>query len=552
MAALMISTNSLDRFNISNFALGTIMSFTNFFIVAMAVFIGWRRYQKEQKDRAEHAAKLIKIEWACGFSANKFNTTFEYVVQRSIPASHHMVFYYCSLSQAQDIILTGDIPATKLHGGVVVNLMGPQAVEANDPSLSLGLSGPPRVVASREAVLCLALPHAMLHDYPSHLLDPSQELYPGEGGFGGAAAAVSAAAADKGGSGGDSGEQKSEGELTEEAERRAKAAEHLRLVPGNILHAMAFFVLPEKAKMSKKKRKEIVRSREKARKKLSALTASGDTAAVHQLKRAMSMEEAEAHAKEVEKEEKAQLLKRPVVKLPSKVVMRAYQLVEQCGAPSMDLAELLHAPAPRLGPGGLPRPPIEVVQPKECSEYLAIMEDVRRECAKEGTVPLYHYTLLPIAPMIIKGGFRMSTQGQGDGGVYFSTLGPSSYELGADIYEENIIIDCFGKERLEEYRGKHKLDLLFVYGVHPSVVEQAPGGRENAKMVSKALFEDFANPSIDGNYFLRPDFIKVPHLPPARSFPVDPYLSFFPFVLLIFLCFSRLALFFFNPGRLLS
>ena len=37
-----------------------------------------------------------------------------------------------------------------------------------------------------------------------------------------------------------------------------------------------------------------------------------------------------------------------------------------------------------------------------------------------------------------------------------------SYELGDPIYEENIIIDCFGKERLEEYRGKHKLDLLFV------------------------------------------------------------------------------------------
>ena len=38
----------------------------------------------------------------------------------------------------------------------------------------------------------------------------------------------------------------------------------------------------------------------------------------------------------------------------------------------------------------------------------------------------------------------------------------ASYELGDPIYEENIIIDCFGKERLEEYRGKHKLDLLFV------------------------------------------------------------------------------------------
>ena len=46
-------------------------------------------------------------------------------------------------------------------------------------------------------------------------------------------------------------------------------------------------------------------------------------------------------------------------------------------------------------------------------------------------------------------------------------------------------MDCFGKERLEEYRGKHKLDVLLVYAVNPRVVEQAPGGRDNAKMVRK-------------------------------------------------------------------
>jgi hypothetical protein len=62
---------------------------------------------------------------------------------------------------------------------------------------------------------------------------------------------------------------------------------------------------------------------------------------------------------------------------------------------------------------------------------------------------------------------------------------------------------------LEEYRGKHKLDLLFVYGINPKCVEQAPGGRENAKMVPKAMFTDFATPFKDGNFFLRPDYIKV-------------------------------------------
>ena len=40
-----------------------------------------------------------------------------------------------------------------------------------------------------------------------------------------------------------------------------------------------------------------------------------------------------------------------------------------------------------------------------------------------------------------------------------SRLGPASYDLCTSKYEENIIVDCFGRERLEEYRGKHKLDV---------------------------------------------------------------------------------------------
>ena len=96
------------------------------------------------------------------------------------------------------------------------------------------------------------------------------------------------------------------------------------------------------------------------------------------------------------------------------------------------------------------------------------------------------YTSPSLAPLILSGGLRMSTQGQGDGGVYFSTLSPVSYGLGSQStaeYEENLIVDCFGKERLEEYRGKHKLDLVLVYGIDPAVLQQAPGGRSNAKMV---------------------------------------------------------------------
>jgi hypothetical protein len=184
--------------------------------------------------------------------------------------------------------------------------------------------------------------------------------------------------------------------------------------------------------------------------------------------------------------------------------LRAYQLKDdsECTASQIMPQDFFFPEQPDY----VPEP---VYQPKTCREYTDIMECVRQECESEGTVPLYHYTIMAVADLIMHGGFRMSTQGQGDGGMYFSTLGPSSYELGSPKYEENIIIDCFGKERLEEYRGKHKLDVVFIYGVNPKCIEQAPGGRENAKMISKATFEGFSTPTLDGNYFLRPDYIKA-------------------------------------------
>jgi hypothetical protein len=107
-----------------------------------------------------------------------------------------------------------------------------------------------------------------------------------------------------------------------------------------------------------------------------------------------------------------------------------------------------------------------------------------------------------------------------DGGVYFSTLGPAAYDLGSAEFEENIIVDCFGVERLEEYRGKAMLDLCFVYGAEPGMLSQAPGGRDNAKMITKTLFHSLALPAADGNYFLRPDRILAAFFLPATEPPV--------------------------------
>ena len=86
-------------------------------------------------------------------------------------------------------------------------------------------------------------------------------------------------------------------------------------------------------------------------------------------------------------------------------------------------------------------------------------------------------------------------------------------------YEANIIIDCFGEGRLNEYARKHKLDLCIVYGVDPGALIQAPGGRDNARVVSKAMFAAASLPDEAGSYFLRPDrimgmFVLDPSEPP--------------------------------------
>jgi len=169
MAALLISTDTLSKFGISNFWLGLIMAAANGCVVLLAVFVGWQRYTKEQQDLTARSAKLVKIEWACEFSANKFNTTFEFVNAHFVPTSHVLAYYFTSMSNAIDIINRGSIPATKFPaafhgdddygrdslslpsssssssssrspngaGGIVVSLRGPQHVVSGDPSLCL-------------------------------------------------------------------------------------------------------------------------------------------------------------------------------------------------------------------------------------------------------------------------------------------------------------------------------------------------------------------------------------------------------------------------------
>jgi hypothetical protein len=171
------------------------------------------------------------------------------------------------------------------------------------------------------------------------------------------------------------------------------------------------------------------------------------------------------------------------------------------------------------------------------------MTEVRGLCSIQGLIPIYHFTSAACAAYILHDGFRMSTQGQGDGGniifvwcltrllvykfshavfylplfagVYFSMFGPAWYDIGSTEYEDKVTIDCFGKERLEEYRGAHKLDVCIVYAADPGILTPAPS-RKNAVMVSKGTFTDLSLPHGDDSFFLRPDRIM-------RAFLIDPW-----------------------------
>jgi len=154
---------------------------------------------------------------------------------------------------------------------------------------------------------------------------------------------------------------------------------------------------------------------------------------------------------------------------------------------------------------------IEVYEPPSLQAYLGVMHSIRRRVRAHpfhgGSVVLFHYTHPSLAEPILTNGLRMSRSGQGDGGVYFSTLSPSSYGLGSLEYEENLISDCFGPERLEEYLGSRKLALLLVCVLDARLLRQAPGGRDNAFMVPKSLFEKFSLARYEDSGFYLPSSV---------------------------------------------
>jgi hypothetical protein len=74
------------------------------------------------------------------------------------------------------------------------------------------------------------------------------------------------------------------------------------------------------------------------------------------------------------------------------------------------------------------------------------MSACRSICAANGWVTLFHYTQPALGELILKSGLRMSTQGQGDGGVYLSLLGPASFQVSPKLLYFYFIIILEGHQ----------------------------------------------------------------------------------------------------------
>jgi len=149
-------------------------------------------------------------------------------------------------------------------------------------------------------------------------------------------------------------------------------------------------------------------------------------------------------------------------------------------------------------------------------QYLECMDSIRESCNLLALVPVYFFTSPFLSSYILSGGFRLNSD-DNLSGVIFTTKGPASFGLGSERYEKNVIVALKGASRINDYRGKHKLDVCIVYAVEPRVLQPVMGESEHFRLIPRVFFEAFSDLKDDEEtFFLRPDRIMA-------SFLLDPY-----------------------------
>mmetsp|Transcript_10257 Transcript_10257/g.13387 ORF Transcript_10257/g.13387 Transcript_10257/m.13387 type:complete len:593 (+) Transcript_10257:165-1943(+) len=451
--ALSIDTGVMMDFGLKDLGMGLFLVMTNITIFGLCVWLGYVRYLRDRRKVKRRRGKADQIEEADEFTEEKFQTTFDFIARSSVPMSHVLAFHYTNLPLAKMARHSG-IPAVEKFDGVPFTLRRPHVTNNNDHFVfntdSTSVSGD-GVSEGNDVKLDSGFPNdaVVVLALPKALLEELPGFENDNCLFRISTALLKFLRPSS---------------FTAVVNAKPWLNGVVLLSPSSIIRCYQLVKTPSYSP-DRLSRSTLDMTR------LSAF-------AMSQSSFSFSSPTSQPPVNSKKKQDEISL------QYASSQWVHDESHVQSSGSHKA-----------------------QVVKIKSMLDYVEGMRKVRTIATSMKLKPLYHFTQTSVVPLILKGGMRMSTQGQGDGGVYFSTLGPCSYGLGTYEYEENLIRDCFGVERLEEYKGQGRLSAVIVSACHPALLQPAPGGRDRAKVVSKSDFSAFSLPHVDGNYFLRPDRI---------------------------------------------
>jgi len=552
LSALLMQTGAMSTLGLSAGTLGSIMLCTNLMILIGAGYIAYRNDKEQERLKLiREAGTVAPMEYAVHFNDKDFESIIENLNENSVPRSDLLVYHYTSLKAGQKMTFNG-IPCFKDHGydGIVFTTRPPMEMPKDD----VGLEHMSPFSPSREAVLMAIIPKALLHPLTPALKPSSLEsledmslvdhhttesLASKESNQSSMNISQLTGATGKTGGSMDVGAFSELKQSAVDSEVTSADSSYFSFSPRSVPKPAP------KGKLGSDLDGDRAPSIDKP-----AVDRSHEfedlyilpLRALHSMARTPDGEDLQIAMKKWGinfREQKTPF--EPPITVPSRRVIRAYQLVEdneegkqhEMGG-DLVLSELVQPPnvdplkkfrsefdsdAYILNTGKKKNRPGNPIVLSSYKEYIGRMNEIRHICDHRGLVPLYHYTSVYVSSYIFNGGLRVSTEGKG--GVHFSTQSPASYDVGSADYEKNVILDCFGEDQLEECREKKKADVCFVYAAEPSTLRQAPGGRQNAKMFPKAYFEAFAREDfLSGDYFLRNDRIMTAFLLDDESLPL--------------------------------
>lgn len=137
---------------------GAVLIAFNFSVLAAALLIAWLHSRMlDAKLKAKLSKHATAVEYAVGWSAEKYRTTLNAVEKNHVPASECLAYWYCSTAQAKLAVEIG-IPACSVHGGIVFSVHRPYQLRESERAHFVNFS----------SVIVVGLPRALLRTLPSN------------------------------------------------------------------------------------------------------------------------------------------------------------------------------------------------------------------------------------------------------------------------------------------------------------------------------------------------------------------------------------------------